>query len=285
MIKRNYLSVVLLSPFITGVSYADITIKSPVGGVLTFSQKKTGEHYDNNSWGKIIFSNNKYSADLSRSDRYYTEDGSSKVSPSGRYLIVNSVSGGNVEFGDGTSKYSDRAYCSIVDMDNGCIVSDWDGEACGYTWVGNKNVLASSEEVGADTFDFNSMRPSINKMKNKLSSMDIRRASNMLRCDSLSKENINNYQQLAKENKELKQTVDDDVVKYSNNITTEFSIKSKSNLFTTPDDNSKTKAYLVSGDKVKVIQNSPDDKWMNIGYINAKGVPLVAWIKADTVVK
>ncbi|MDA5490166.1 hypothetical protein [Yersinia kristensenii] len=125
------------------------------------------------------------------------------MSPSGRYLIVNSVSGGNVEFGDGTSKYSDRAYCSIVDMDNGCIVSDWDGEACGYTWVGNKDVLASSEEVGADIFDFNSMRPSINKMKNKLSSMDAKRASNMLRCDSLSKENINNYQQLAKENKGL----------------------------------------------------------------------------------
>ncbi|MDR5020311.1 hypothetical protein RF657_18235 [Yersinia rochesterensis] len=285
MIKRNYLSVVLLSHFITGVSYADITIKSPVGGSLTFSQEKTGEHYDNNSWGKIIFSNNKYSANLSRSDRYYTEDGSSKLSPSGRYLIVNSVSGGNVEFGDGTSKYSDRAYCSIVDMDNGCIVSDWDGEACGYTWVGNKDVLASSEEVGADIFDFNSMRPSINKMKNKLSSMDVNRASNMLRCDSLSKENINNYQQLAKENKGLKQTVDDDVVKYLNNITTEFSIKSKLNLFTTPDDDSKTKVYLVLGDKVKVIQSSHDNKWVNIGYINEKGVPLVAWIKAGTVVK
>lgn len=107
----------------------------------------------------------------------------------------------------------------------------------------------------------------------------------MLRCDSLSKEHINNYQQLAKENKELKQTVDDVVVKYLNNVTTDFSILSKSNLLTTPDDNSKTKTYLVPGGKVKVIQNSPDNKWVNIGYINEKGVPLVAWIKAGTVVK
>ncbi|CNI32196.1 Uncharacterised protein [Yersinia frederiksenii] len=208
IINCTYINAVLFLLFISGVSYADVTIKSPIGGALTFSQKKSGEHYDKNSWGKIIFSNNKYSADLSRSERYYTEDGSSKVSPSGKYLIVYSVSSGKVEFGDGTSKYSERAYCSVVDMENGCIVSDWDGEACGYTWVGNKDVLASSEEVGADTFDFNSMRPSINKIKNKLSSMDIRRVNNMLRCDSLSKENINNYQQLVKENIESKRIID-----------------------------------------------------------------------------
>lgn len=285
MINFTYINTVLFLLFISGVSYADVTIKSPIGGALTFSQKKNGEHYDKNSWGKIIFSNNKYSADLSRSEHYYTEDGYSKVSPSGKYLIVYSVSGGNVEFGDGTSKYSERAYCSVVDMENGCIVSDWDGEACGYTWVGNKDVLASSEEVGADTFDFNSMRPSINKIKNKLSSMDIRRVNNMLRCDSPSKENINNYQRLARENIESKRIIDGYMVNYINSITTEYSIKSKSNLFETPEDKSKAKAYLVSGDKVKVIQNSPNKKWINIGFINEKGVPSVAWIKADNVAK
>jgi hypothetical protein len=285
MISRIYVKVVLFSMFFSGVGYADVTIKSPVGGSLIFSQKKKGEYYDNNSWGKIIFSNRNYSADLSRSDRYYTEDGYSKVSPSGKYLIVNSVSGGDVEFGDGTSKYSDRAYCSVVDMTNGCIVSDWDGEACGYTWVGNKDVLASSEEAGADIFDFNSMRPSINEMKNKPSSLDVRRASNILRCDTPSKGNINNYQQLAKENENTKIIVTNAISGYLRGIARESSMNSKSNLFTAPDNNSQTKAYLVSGDKVKIIQNSPDNKWVNIGYINAKGTPLVAWVKADTLVK
>lgn len=151
--------------------------------------------------GAKFFSNKNYSADLSRDDRFYIEDGSSKVSPSGKYLIVNSVSGGTVEFGDGTSKYTERAYCSVIDMSNGCIVSDWDGEACGYTWTEGKDVLASSEEVGADIFDFNTMRPSIIKMKDKLSSLDARGASNFLRCDAPSIENIDKYQQLARENK------------------------------------------------------------------------------------
>ena len=97
--------------------------------------------------GKILFSNKNYSANLSRDDRFYIEDGSSKVSPSGKYLIVNSVSGGTIEFGDGTSKYTEMAYCSVVDMSNGCIVSDWDGEACGYTWTEGKDVLASLKKL------------------------------------------------------------------------------------------------------------------------------------------
>lgn len=170
-------------------------------------------------------------------------------------------------------------------MTNGCIVSDWDGEACGYTWVGNKDVLASSEEAGADIFDFNSMRPSINEMKNKPFSLDVRRASNILRCDAPSKGNINNYQKFAKENENTKIIVINAISGYLRGITRESSMNSKSNLFTAPDNNSQTKAYLVSADKVKIIQNSPDNKWVNIGYVNAKGTPLVAWVKADTLVK
>ncbi|MCE0828765.1 hypothetical protein LVQ78_22440 [Buttiauxella sp. A2-C2_NF] len=283
MIKLNYLNGILLSIFVTGVSYADVVIKSPEGSTLTFSKEKKGEHYDKNAWGKIIFSTNSYSVDLSRSDRYYTEDGTSKVSPSGRYLIVISVSGGNVEYGDGTSNYSDKAYCSVIDMTNGCIVSDWDGEACGYTWVGNEDVLASSENAGANNFDFNSMRPSINKIKNKLSTIDARRVGNILRCDVPSKENINSYQQLATENGKTKEIVHESIANYLHGVTEESSIKSKSKLFKSPIDDSETKGYLVSGDKVKVIQVSSDGKWVNVGYINPKGVPLITWVKADTV--
>lgn len=75
-------------------------------------------------------------------------------------------------------------------MSNGCIVSDWDGEACGYIWAGGKDVLANSEDAGSDVFDFNAMRPSINKMQNKLFSLDIRCTNSMLRCDVPLKENI-----------------------------------------------------------------------------------------------
>ncbi|WP_241381464.1 hypothetical protein, partial [Klebsiella pneumoniae] len=263
-------------------SYADIEIKSPEGGRLIFSQGKKGEHYENNSWGKIVFSRNAYTADLSRSDRYYIENGSSKPSPSGKYLIVTSVSGGYVEFGDGVKKYTDKAYCSIVDMTNGCIVSDWDGEACGYSWVGNKDVLASSGDVNADKFDFQSMRPMINKTIDDFSGIDEREVANMLRCDSPSKENINTYQRMTKENKKAKEIVLKSISEYLSKITEISTVKTKSNLFTFPNDNNKTSAYLIPGDKVKIIQTSPDSKWVNIGYINAKGFPLISWIKTDT---
>lgn len=87
--------------------------------------------------------------------------------------------------------------------------------------------------------------PSINKMNNKLSSLDIRRASNMLRCDVPSKENIDKYQQLAKENeneKFLKNAISD----YMHSIENESSINLKTHLFTVSDSNTQTKAYLVT---------------------------------------
>lgn len=108
-------------------TFANVVIKSPNGNALEFSQAKHGRHYDPDSWGKLIFRNNGVMLDLTRSDRYYTEDGSTETSPSGNYVVVNSVSGGEIDSGDGSKQYVDKAYCSVIDMRNGCIVSDWDG--------------------------------------------------------------------------------------------------------------------------------------------------------------
>ncbi|EOW6644720.1 hypothetical protein ACOZ0N_001638 [Cronobacter muytjensii] len=255
-------------------------IKSPEGGRLIFFSGKEGGCYEKYSWGKIVFYRNNDSADLSRSDRYYIENDSSKPSPSGKYLIVTSVSGGYVEFGDGVKKYTDKTYCSVVEMANDCIVSDWDGEACGYSWVGNKDVLASSGDVNADKFDFQSMRPVINKTIDDFSGMDEKDIANLIRCDSLSKENINTYQRMAK--KKMKGVVLKFISEYLNEITEISTVKTKLNLFALPNDNNKTSAYLVPGDKVRVIQASPDNKWINIGYINAKSSPLISLVRTKT---
>ncbi|WP_297197564.1 hypothetical protein [uncultured Pluralibacter sp.] len=284
MIYRMSLFIMLSTSFITKSS-ADVVVSSPTGGSLTFTQKMKGGHYEDNAWGKILFSNKSYSADLSQNDRFYIEDGSSKVSPSGKYLIVNSVSAGTVELGDGTSKYADRAYCSVVDMSNGCIVSDWDGEACGYSWIRGKDILASSEEADADVFDFNSMHPSIIKMKDKLSSLDAKGVSNLLRCDAPSIENINKYQQLAKENVKTKKIALDTILSFLNGRKEELSINEKASLFSAPNNSSQTRSYLIPGDKVKLIQYSHDKKWVNVGYVNPKNMPLITWIKSDTVAK
>ncbi|WP_455813760.1 hypothetical protein [Pseudomonas graminis] len=282
MMKHRYVSGFLFSLLFSGISHADVQIKSPEGGVLTFSQVKKGEHYDANAWGKIVFSNKNVQADLSQDDRYYTEDGSSQVSPSGRYLIVNSISGGNLWLEDGSVTWTDRANCSVVDMKNGCITSDWSGEACGYTWVRGKDIIASSEKTDADTFNFTAMRPTLRESKGDFAIMENARVMNIIRCDVPGKGNINDYQQLAKLNKASAKAVRSQIVDYLNSLTMAASITSKASLFTGADENSQTKAYLVAGDNVKVIQRSPDNQWVNVGYINAKGSPLVAWIKADT---
>ncbi len=194
--------------------------------------------------------------------------------------MVTSISGAEVGQEDGTLKYIDKAYCSVIDMSSGCIVSDWDGEACGYAWVGNKDVLASSNDPGADTFDFNSMRPKVNEARNSRASTDA--IENLMRCDLPNKDNINDYQYLSKLNKADEDKVDRYIEIYLNTITKESKVMSKSYLFPSPQTSNFKNAYLVPGDRVKVIQLSPDRKWVNIGYINAKGTPLVAWVLADS---
>jgi len=285
MIKHRYAGCFLFSLLISGISHAGVMITSPEGGVLTFSQAKKGEHYDATTWGKIVFSTKNMQADLSQEDRYYTEDGSSQVSPSGRYLIVNSISGGELWQEDGTVTWSDRAYCSVVDMKNGCITSDWSGEACGYTWVGGKDILASSEKPNADTFNFTAMRPKLRESKGDFALMENARVMNIMRCDVPGKGNINDYQQLATLNKLSAKAVRSQIAHYVNSLTVAASIESKALLFTRADEHSQSKAYLVAGDEIKIIQRSPDNQWVNVGYINAKGSPLVAWIKADTLIK
>lgn len=42
MTRSYFLKIIILAIFITNVSYADIEIKSPEGGRLTFSQEKKG---------------------------------------------------------------------------------------------------------------------------------------------------------------------------------------------------------------------------------------------------
>jgi len=162
-----------------------------------------------------------------------------------------------LDSGDGKREYIDKAHCSVVDMKNGCFVSDWEGEVCGYDWKKNEDVLASSNSPGAETFDFLSFRPTINGIKDNLSLLNETTVENYLRCDTPDKENINVYQELIKVNKASKRLTSESIVKYLDGISTEGIIAKKTNLFSASVNNSQTKAYLVLCDKVKVIEKSP----------------------------
>lgn len=265
-------------------AYADIEVKSQNGNSVIFIQPRYGDNIELDAWGKLIFSQNGKKIDLSRADRYYTENGSSKVSPGGNYLVVNSVAGDYLDSGDGAKQYVSRSYCSVIDMRNGCIVSDWDGEACSYQWNKSQDILSGSDDNDADTFDFLSMKPAVRKIKGSYSTLKTMDANNLMRCDKINNENVDDYQTLSKENQEVRQTVLNGILNYINKLDISSSIStSKSYLHSSPDENSITKSYLVAGDKVKVIQLSQDKKWVKLGYVSSKGKPLVKWVRFEDI--
>lgn len=269
--------------FSTGV-HADVIMKSPLGTELRFSDKKTGPNYDRDAWEQLVFKNNKGVINLSIEGRYFVENGSKDFSPSGRYIVVDSVAGGYVDMFDGRGEqYVDKAYCSVVDMQTGCIISDWDGEACGYDWKKDSDELASSDEQDTETFDFLSFKPNINSLTKKSSSLNVEEVDGYLRCDYVSKDNINTYQKLIKENKSAKKVVEPYLIEFIDGSTQNASVIKKTFLYSLPDESSKTKAYLIEGDKIKVIQFSKNNQWINVGYVTSKGAPLIAWIKSDAI--
>lgn len=272
-------SITALMLVFSGLVHAETVIKSPNGNSVIFSHEKKGENYDPNSWGEVTFIQNNKPSVISRNDRYYIEDGTSKTSPSGNYLVVNSVSGDYVEQPDGTKKYTDRAYCSVVDMKSGCVVSDWDGEVCGYSWRAGQDILAESDDKNADTFYFLSMKPFINKVTGYLSSLSAYEINNLLRCDLPGKVNVNRYHSLFKENALAKTSISSVLVDYLNGLKTTVSLNTKTYLYSDASELGKTGSYLIAGDKVKEIQKSVDEQWVNVGYVNPKGTPLIAWIK------
>lgn len=77
----------------------------------------------------------------------------------------------------------------------------------------------------------------------------------------------------------------DAILSFLNGRKEELSINEKASLFSAPNNSSQTRSYLIPGDKVKLIQYSHDKKWVNVGYVNPKNMPLITWIKSDTVAK
>lgn len=275
--KKGFLLIV--GVFFSFGVVAEQKIVSPNGNSLVFMQKKQGDNIDPNAWGKIYFTHGELKIDLSRDNRYYIKDGSSKISHSGDYLKLISISGAYLVLDDGSEKYTDRAYCSVIDMKDGCVVSDWDGEACSYDWEKNKDVLSESPDGDGDKFDFLSLRPRINFSHDPFSSYSSYDVNNLLRCDAPSESNINEYQSLMNENQESKGIVSIEITNYLNLLKSTLTLSRKTTLYTSPTNDAKLNGYLISGDAVKVIQSTQDNKWVNIGYINSKGVPLIAWIK------
>ncbi len=60
---------------------------------------------------------------------------------------------------------------------------------------------------------------------------------------------------------------------------------SKTYLFRKPQANSKTKMYIIKGDKVRVLRISKNKQWYFVRYKKKKGGNLDMWVKKNKIVK
>lgn len=272
--------VLILSYIMCREGIADITVTSPNGNAIVFSQAIAGKNIDEGSWSKIFFvDKNKKQQDLSNDDRYYSGDYAQEhLSPSGKYFQLISVEGGYLN-DDENGVYTDRQYCSIIDMEDGCIISDSDGIICGYHWAEDSDLIIEDSIGYEDTADFLSERPKM--LTDYLFSYDINYVKNLLRCDPVNDDNLNLYQTYITKNTESKDIIEVRINDYLDSLSTTLVIKNKTYLYPSPDNTSGSTGYLIAGDKVKLIEKKDidDGVWLKVVYINAKGKPLITWIR------
>lgn len=272
--------VLILSCMMCREGIADITVTSPNGNAIVFSQAIAGKNIDRNAWRKVFFvDKNKKQQDLSREYRYYTGDYAQEfLSPSGRYFQLMSVEGGYVN-DDEDGVYTDRQYCSVIDMQDGCIISDWTGAICGYHWAEDSDLLIEDSIGYEDTADFLSERPKM--LTNYLFSYDIYYVKNLLRCDPPNDNNLNLYQIFITKNTKSKDIIEARINDYLDSLSTTLVIKNKTYLYSSPTGSADINGYLFAGDKVKLIEKKDeyDGVWLKVVYINAKGTALISWIE------
>ncbi|SFD05204.1 hypothetical protein [Pragia fontium] len=277
--------IIILFPFSCEL-LADKTLVAPNGNEIIFSESLSGKNIDKDAWGRIFFAKGNRKIDISldkhiftksQGGRYYTYSNDNVISPTGNYIIINSIYGSMYPTQSGGEKYVDRAYCSIIDMNTGCVVSDRDGEVCGYSWDRNKDLIVSSYH---DSFDFLSSKMAVNKsgVDSDWSAQDIK---NLTLCDSPNRSNIGAYYLLIskfKKGSDQQKIIKNTIVDWTNDLVNEATVLDKTYLYIEPKENKKSKMYLLKSDKVKVISLSDDNQWVFISYVSNESNPILAWV-------
>lgn len=267
-------ALLLLFPF---ASLADSCIKSPVGNSLCFAKPMVGENFDAGSWGELYLLRSGKKIPLPMAGRYFGMPDESNISPSGNYINIVSVEWGYLDEGKGSKEFVDRAYCSVIDLRTGCIVSDWDGAMCGYGWEKDNDTLSSSDGVEKNTFDFLSFKPGAQKFKTG----DRQAIRNLLRCEAVSRTNLGAYIKIAGQNPE-NSDISAGIARFYTLMGAEQTVSTKTWLYSDANDGAISKAYLIDGDRVKTIRESDDRMWRQILYITAKKRAVVGWVKTGT---
>ena len=227
------------------------------------------------------------------------------ISPSGQYVVIGRVESGTVSSGPGQAEsVLSREYCPVIEIRTGCITADQTGEICGAAWQAGKPAQWGTEDQ--TNVMLKRDRPSASRLLRFISAGqpvrlvidDDSGADNLLRCDPPSSVNREAYQKIAialhavGANNDARlidaalSSANDGAARTSASAVVEDGHRAatvsaqKAMLYTAPDDNYASHAYLVQNDTVTILKQSPAG-WVYVDYVAASGKHLVRWIKAN----
>ncbi|MHA7683303.1 hypothetical protein [Cupriavidus sp. PET2-C1] len=233
----------------------------------------------------------------------------SSVSPSRKYVFLSTINTGVV--GDGPAEVGknihSRAYCPVIFTESGCILSNNTGEVCGGHWEGKKDLWRYGVDDRTDTmfkwtsFNAEDIWRSFVKSENfaksiewnfepKINDVVVRSfgLSNILACDPPSAKNREAYLLVARQLEIEGRGLDakflrkKSTIGASQNYGVDRVTAEKSWLYDGPEDQARTRMYLIKGDEIKIISpGSPG--WVYVEYKGKNKVAIRKWIKDSSV--
>ncbi|WP_416050829.1 hypothetical protein [Cupriavidus basilensis] len=233
----------------------------------------------------------------------------SSVSPSRKYVFLSTIDTGVV--GDGPAQAGknihSRAYCPVISTESGCILSNNTGEVCGGHWEGKKDLWRYGVDDRTDTmFKWTSFKAediwgSFVKSENFAKSVDwhfepkindevVRSFGliNILACDPPSAKNRGAYLLVARQLEVEGRGIEAKFLRRKSNVGAKQNngvdrVKAdKSWLYDGPEDQARTRMYLIKGDEIEVI--SPGSSgWVYVEYKGKNKMAIRKWIKGESI--
>lgn len=230
-----------------------------------------------------------------------------KISPSGRYAVLDVLRIGMLESGpNATPEPKSRQYCPVLDTGSGCIISMQTGDLCGGEWSSKSDtwVVRGMAQDDVDNGMLNYNFDSVNVLWQayliahegkspysiKTALRDNLGLANMLTCEPPEPINVDAYAGIAREltrendrgDAKLIQTRLKEASRLGESVPTSMIIVDKAPLYDQPDETYKTRMYLVKGDQVTLLDTTKSN-WILIKYETRKGGALLKWLRADSV--
>jgi hypothetical protein len=122
----------------------------------------------------------------------FERESPAKLSKDGRFAVINQIQSGNVSTPDGPSIYHEVAYCNLMNVFSGCIITRETGEFCS----GKFSEVSEWKNPVYSDFNLYSETPKAEDYaqgRRQLSEYPDSSFANLLVCDPPNKENANAY--------------------------------------------------------------------------------------------